>query len=323
MLRFPQRRVPRAFTLVELLVVIAIIAILIGLLLPAVQKVRAAAYTASCQNNMKQLGIALQNYHSAYGQFPYSQWASGDTDRAGWIPFSFPFMEQPSQIVAYSNAPYEVGWRNVAVPINQPIKTVICPADGNGIDNSNSYGMTSYMAVTAPDTDQRDAHNSNIQGVFVYGYHYPPLPPAPQNLSTSQYETMGIQPAPSTPVGILSITDGTSSTLMVAERPPQIVDAWGAWSYGEQDSSLGIANGNLFIYTTDQSGNSCPVGSQYPQAPTGSNCDYNHFFSRHTGGMNCLFADGSVHFMTYNTSVTLWEQLATKAGGEVLVGLSY
>jgi prepilin-type N-terminal cleavage/methylation domain-containing protein/prepilin-type processing-associated H-X9-DG protein len=320
-----QVRTRGAFTLIELLVVIAIIAVLIGLLLPAVQKVREAAARMSCSNNMKQLALACHSYHDAFNQFPYSHNADSDTSFASWCAMLFPFFEQPSKVVPYSKsydpglAVWAIGFRNIAVPENFPIKTLICPSDGTTVDDSNSDGMTGYLAITAPGTDQRDGNNANLMGVFVYGYHYP----AGQ---TNAMQSAGT-PAPKTPgTTMTSITDGTSNTIIIGERPPDHINDWGAWPYGELDSSLGIANGNLFVYTTDGNGNNCPVGPQYPQGPytqapfTGAptRCDDNHFWSKHTAGMNVAFADGSIHFLTYNLSTTLWLSLATKNGGEVI-----
>src|SRR5205823_9346674 len=95
---------------------------------------------------------------------------------------------------------------------------------------------------------------------------------------------------------------------------------WGAWGYAEQDSSFGIAvTSGWFIYGTDASGNPCPSGNQYPQKGTpGNRCDDNHFWSKHTGGLNFVYADGSVHFLTYNIPPNIWDALASRNTGEVI-----
>jgi prepilin-type processing-associated H-X9-DG protein len=295
--------------------------VLIGLLLPAVQKVREAAARLSCQNNLKQLGLAIHNHHDAFKRIPYAQYASHDTNRASWIAHLMPYFEQPftSQVYneATSGTKASVGFKNVAVPTNTALKAVVCPSDGSLVDDSNGDGLTCYLAVTAPSTDHRDANNNNVQGMFVYAYRYP------AGTNTSQAQSAGILPSPTPPVTLEAVADGTSSTIMIGERPPYPKDAWGCWDYGEQDSFFGIGvTDGWKIYGTSELGTNCPTGTQYPQPGAGNRCDLHHFWSKHTGGANWVFADGSVRFLTYSLTPAMWQALATKAGGEVVDFLS-
>jgi prepilin-type processing-associated H-X9-DG protein len=307
------------------LVVIAIIAILIGLLLPAVQKIREAAARMQCANNFKQIGLALHNYHDSYNQFPYTTQSRFNSANTSWNAYLFPFLEQGSFVPTIINDAHpEYGIRNMGRPYNFQAKVYICPSDGHGIDSANTWGLTSYLGVTAPSTEQWDIQNVNKLGVFVRKTHYFATPSIDANMNFNEAATR-----------ITSITDGTSNTLMVGERPPLWDELtnngpWGAWSYSVLDGSLGIAHNTATytVYAKDQSGVPCPVGPQYPQPPNARGspynwCDVHHYWSRHAGGLNFVFADGSVHFLSYNLTTSLWLALATKAGGEVISGTDF
>lgn len=329
---FPSRRL--AFTLIELLVVIAIIAILIALLVPAVQKVRESAARSQCQNNLKQIGLGLHNYHSSHKRFPYGNTNLSDSPRCNWIALLFPFLELPSKEVPVSATGFQTGAsgqqlhqpgiRNDAVGNNFVARVLICPSDNVLMSADNTMAMTNYLAVNAPNTDQRDFHNTSILGVFTYQAHV--ITPAPnQNPSTAGAQT-GLTP----PTTLTSILDGTSNTFAVGERPamPQgNVGAatgnasWcGAWVYAEVDSALGLPNTRQWCATKSDIGAACPSGNQWFQAPVGTNnpCDANHYWSRHPGGGNWLLADGTVRFVSYGIATSIQAALATKSGNETV-----
>jgi len=326
------------FTLIELLVVIAIIGVLVGLLLPAVQKGREAASRMSCTNNLKQIGLALHNYNSTYDRFPYENVHISDNPRCNWLAHLFPYIEQPFNaellpatttwgitITPGVNAPSGSFVRNSAIGNDFLVKTFICPSDGPKIHTAVDSGDENlaegnYLGVNAPNTDQRDPWNNNTQGIFAYWGHF-----------TGSWPPTSIGPPTwGGPTTIASITDGTSNTLMVGERPsyPDLSAAggWqcGAWVYSEVDSAMGLPNSKFWCASNDPAGNPCPSGPQWFGPGNNNNgCDAHHFWSKHTGGGNWLFADGSVHFLSYNIGIAIQAALATKAGGEVIPGDTY
>lgn len=280
------------FTLVELIVVMAITAVLVGLLLGAVQRVRAAAARASCANNVRQLGIALHSHHVATGSLPPGIRVRNDKMLyASWVTRILPHLDQVpawNQAVAdYGTFPIFAGLTPHR-SLSQPLPVVLCPSGFRSIgttDDGITAAFTYYLGV------------SGKNGVTPTGVLY---------LNSA--------------VRFADITDGTSQTLLVGERPPSPDNHFGWWYAGQgqvfdgsADFLLGVADGNRTFRAP-----TCPPGP-YPFGPGKPDdmCDTFHFWSLHNGGANFLFCDGSVRFMVYS-SASIMPALSTRAGGEVV-----
>jgi prepilin-type N-terminal cleavage/methylation domain-containing protein/prepilin-type processing-associated H-X9-DG protein len=293
----------RGFTLIELLVVIAIIAILIGLLLPAVQKVREAAFRMQCQNNLKQIGLGLHNYHDSFQNLPPPR---GDlqnpkqvntfTVYGGWMCDLLPFIEQSNLKQALTSYP-NFNFATFRANYKTPVKTYLCPADGRLASATGSHGtFTSYCGVTGSD------NSFNLQ------YLGP---------------TNGIFNVNSTGIRLTDITDGTTNTLMVGERPPSSNFNLGMWNTSDYDCLLSTQDqiGPLFYGGCTLPGffKQGNIANLMSPASAQSTCggDSNHYWSLHTGGANWCLGDGSVRFMPYSAAaITI--PLATRNGGEVV-----
>jgi prepilin-type processing-associated H-X9-DG protein len=359
-----------------LLVVIAIIAVLIGLLLPAVQRVRDAASRVKCANNLHQIGLALHAYHDVNDRFPPGCDVSLRRNADGsyvmfngheipaskyyywsWMARILPFLEQQNvqqQAAAWADQypgtqanpnywrPKGGTWNSPVDPPQNPVLALLmpvfsCPADSRTseqyFDGKNTVGLTSYLGVQGinqydhtgmfqPWASPVAVGNVLTKGIYMNGFQYG------NALSWMNPRSNNVNPR-----RMADIADGTSNTLMVGERPPSADKDFGWWFAGvgmEDDSSADLLMGTN-LYNPDLKGAACPkqmVNTRFPpvQADQTSsfqpgdirdNCHQLHFWSLHSGGANFIFADASVHFLSYSAATVL-PQLATINGGEVV-----
>jgi prepilin-type N-terminal cleavage/methylation domain-containing protein/prepilin-type processing-associated H-X9-DG protein len=320
-----QRR--HGFTLIELLVVIAIIAILIGLLLPAVQKVRDAANRAQCQNNLKQCGLGLMNYESTFGSFPVgdSRDSEGVNPFCDWKANLLPFIEQQNIANIYN---YKVDYNN---PVNYPaiamqIKIYNCPATPNQprLDTTPDEGIAFNGGREPRGVSDYWGCNSMETWVPVVGNCVGAFPAFAGYQIGNDYDPARagvLSHFFNGPTRIAMITDGTSNTFMVGEsagRPN---------AYGPGFKAMGIL-GNGEAGWSDPNGEfkvkgaNPATGAVKPHGSPANSCSMqcyngNEIYSFHTAGCNFLFADGSVHFLAQSASLCVIGSLATRAGGEI------
>jgi prepilin-type N-terminal cleavage/methylation domain-containing protein/prepilin-type processing-associated H-X9-DG protein len=281
-----------AFTLIELLVVIAALGVLIGLLIPAVQRARSASLRVSCANNLKQIGLALHQYHDAARKFPPGVHIGGQRfyPYLAWEARLLPYLEQDSlwqvtmqalrkQWVAFKNPPH--------VGISTIMRVFGCPADTR-VQSVWEYkqwkvALSSYLGVEGINLTSKDG--------MLY-------------LNSS--------------VRTADVTDGLSNTLLVGERPPSTDFRFGWWYAGFGQSGTGSCDMVLGVRELNRAYANCPSGPyDFADGTLGNVCDAFHYWSPHGGGANFLFADASARFLSY-ASEPVMPALATRAGGEVV-----
>ncbi len=310
-----QKRISKAFTLIELLVVIAIIAILIGLLIASVQKIREAASRLTCTNNLKQMAAALHNYHSVYNRFPL---ANTNIILHSWPVFILPYIEQQN---IYNQYRMDKNWFD---PLNYnatqtQVKTFICPSSPENenrpaLDNKNINAAISDYTVPG-----------GLTGNFLLFCLNNGLGVA-QNISKSAVlNGQGIGTA------ISEISDGTSNSFLVYEsggRPKHYIsgkvigqaDVYSVTMCKNTDVINGITSGAAWadpgggspVHGFNKNGTICSEACVI-------NCTNNQeAYSFHSGGMNASFADGSVRYINENIKIVTFAALVTMAGGEVI-----
>jgi prepilin-type N-terminal cleavage/methylation domain-containing protein/prepilin-type processing-associated H-X9-DG protein len=279
-----------AFTLIELMVVIGIISVLIGILLPAVQKVREAANRTVCQNHLKQFGLAFHSHHDATGYFPTGGWdwftaptyvtpgvpAVGEDQKAGWGFQILPYLENQT---AWRTGPVEA--------IGAVYPEFFCPTRRvpTTVDLPDDYtpSIANEGMVTRALCDYAAA-NLNDQGVVRRFY----------------------------PVRIADVTDGLSTTLLVGEKRLNLNDL----NKGAPDDNEGYTCG----YDHDTVRN-----TDFPPEPDywGSDTGGEVFGSSHPGQFNTVFADGSVHPISYSIDPVIWSALGNKSDGRAIGGSEF
>ena len=311
------------FTLIELLVVIAIIAILIGLLLPAVQKVREAAARAKCSNNLKQIGLAAHNYHDSFGYLPRAYEAATGLS---WHVYILPYIEQGNLYKQFdlTNASFShtINGRNNPNGLVK-IPTYLCPSsplNEQAFGAPNNTNGTSDLIPAGTGAPAAIAHYYGVNGPRgtnpTTGALYP--------VGTALHETV---PAATSgmfqrdgSITLISITDGTSNTIMVAEMSwvsATFGTRYRTWVRGGEEYAGVVTGKPAFVVSGRNLQN--PINAIFK---TNLIAPYNDmpFGSMHTGGMNSGMGDGSIRFIRDSIDMATYRALGSRNGGEVIAG---
>jgi prepilin-type N-terminal cleavage/methylation domain-containing protein/prepilin-type processing-associated H-X9-DG protein len=311
MREFDSPRSRRAFTLIELLVVLFIIGLLIALLLPAVQSAREAARRAQCLNNLKEIGLALENYSSVVGVYPPG-WIDPDEVAVwGWSARLLGFLEQSPLVAGDLLGQYFCTQATATVQTTN-LAVFLCPSSpgrwlierpvpgGLGPFGFTQFAPSNYVGSAG---NKNPLYSSTCGGIFFYN----------------------------SAVGAANITDGTSSTLLVGERSRDLSDA--TWSGGFLTNNctgpswpVQVCDSAIASFTLSNAGPATDIfyagSTVFPaiQVPNDRQPGPSGYRSLHPGGCNFLFCDGSVRFVKETVNPPIFAALATRAGGDVVMG---
>lgn len=285
-----------AWSLIELLVVLAILAVLFGIVVSAVQRVRQTAARAECSNKLKQISLAMHQYHGVHHSFPAGvDGHRHPTQAMGWPTRCLPYLErteiwQKSQL-AYQIKPFPV------LPLVTPhIETagIVVPAFG------------------CPLADRLSGHHPDFPEPVAFTWYVGVL-------GENGFQNDGVLHLDSR-TAVRDIRDGTSSTLLLGERPPSPEGYYGWWYAGAGQNNSGSLGFILGVREFCQTFRlpQCERGPyNFQDGTLEGSCDVAHFWSLHPGGANFAFADGSVKFLRYEANAIM-PALASRAGGEVV-----